>query len=140
VLNQFNIFQMRHFVLSAMFALGLISCSNGQVKTADAGEHHVIAAEEFTKRPEGAQLVDVRTPGEWSGGIIKGALLYDISAADFEKKIDALDKKKPVYVYCAVGGRSGTASELMKSKGFKVYDLKGGMGAWSSKGMPTVKP
>lgn len=132
---------MKYLFLSSALALGLFSCSNGQDRAGGpTGEHHIISVEEFAKRPEGAQLVDVRTPGEWNQGIIKGALLYDISAADFEKKIASLDRKTPVYVYCAVGGRSGTASEKMKSMGYKVYDLKGGMNAWSAKGMPTVRP
>jgi len=132
---------MRYLFLSAMLSFGLVSCSNGQEKTSNAvGEHHIISVEEFDSRPEGVQLVDVRTPGEWNHGIIEGALLYDISSADFEKNIATLDKKKPVYVYCAVGGRSGNASAQLKKMGYKVYDLKGGMGAWSSKKMPTVKP
>lgn len=131
---------MRYLFMSAMLAFGLVSCTNGQEKAAaSAGEHHIISVDEFAKRPDGVQLVDVRTPGEWQGGIIEGALLYDISSADFEKKIATLDKAEPVYVYCAVGGRSGAASEMMKKMGYTVYDLKGGMGAWSSKGMPTVK-
>lgn len=132
---------MRYLFISAILALGLHSCTNGQDKaTASVGEHHIVTVEEFASRPEGAQLVDVRTPGEWNGGIIEGALLYDISSADFEKQVASLDKDRPVYVYCAVGGRSGNASELLKEKGYKVYDLKGGMNAWSSKQMPTVKP
>lgn len=131
---------MRYLFLSAMLAFGLVSCSNGQEKTAAVGEYHIISVEEFDDRPEGVQLVDVRTPGEWNQGIIEGAMLYDISSADFEKNIATLDKKKPVYVYCAVGGRSGNASSQLKKMGYKVYDLKGGMGAWSSKKMPTVKP
>lgn len=131
---------MRYLFLSAMLSFGLVSCSNGQEKTAAVGEHQIISVEEFDNRLEGVQLVDVRTPGEWNQGIIEGAMLYDISSADFEKNIATLDKKKPVYVYCAVGGRSGNASSQLKKMGYKVYDLKGGMGAWSSKKMPTVKP
>lgn len=127
--------------MSALFAFGLVSCSNGQQKAkGSTGEHHIVSADEFAKRPEGSQLVDVRTPGEWRNGIIEGALLYDISDTDFEKRVATLDKAKPVYVYCAVGGRSGRAAETMKNMGYTVYDLKGGMGAWSSKGMPTVRP
>jgi rhodanese-related sulfurtransferase len=134
---------MRYLFMPIILAFGLVSCSNGQEKataTAPAGEHHIISVEDFHNRPGGVQLVDVRTPGEWSGGIIEGALLYDISSSNFEKNIASLDKNKPVYVYCAVGGRSGNASRVMKKLGYTVYDLKGGMGAWSSNGMPTVKP
>lgn len=122
--------------VSASFSIG----QERSAATVSGGQHIIISVDDFHERPEGVQLVDVRTPSEWNNGIIEGALLYDISSPDFEEKIASLDKNRPVYIYCAVGGRSGNASRQMKKSGFTVYDLKGGMGAWSSKGMPTVKP
>jgi phage shock protein E len=77
-------------------------------------------------------LVDVRTPGEVKKGAIANALNLDIFDDHFEAKLDQLDKSKPVYVYCAVGGRSAEAMEIMKKKGFReVYNLSGGYTAWS---------
>jgi phage shock protein E len=133
--------QMKQLTLSAMLAFGLASCSQGQQNLESrVGEHHVVSAQEFANRPVESVLVDVRTPGEWRGGIIEGALLFDISSAEFETNMSALEKETPVYIYCAAGGRSGTASEMMKKKGYTVYDLKGGMGAWTASGRPTVNP
>lgn len=129
--------EMRQLFLFAMFALGLVSCSPGQ-QSSSQGEHHVISVNEFANRPSGSVVVDVRTPSEWRGGIIEGALLFDISSADFDANMGALDRGRPVYIYCAAGGRSGTASKMMKDKGYTVYDLKGGMGEWNAKGMRTV--
>jgi rhodanese-related sulfurtransferase len=81
------------------------------------------------------QLVDVRTPGEWSEGIITGARLMDFNGSEFRSELSSLDKDRPVYVYCAAGGRSHKAYEMMKEMGFKeVYDLDGGMGAWRNAG------
>ena len=85
------------------------------------------------------QVLDVRTPEEWATGVIAGAHFIDFSAGGFKEAAAQLDKAKPVYVYCAAGGRSYRASKQLKELGFtEVYDLVGGMGAWKEAGMPTV--
>ena len=76
-------------------------------------------------------LLDVRTPAEVEQGAIPKSTNIDIFSDDFEKDINKIDKSKPVYVYCAVGGRSSEAMEMMTKKGFKeVYNLEGGYNAW----------
>ncbi|HBW86879.1 MAG TPA: hypothetical protein DEF82_09115 [Crocinitomicaceae bacterium] len=41
------------------------------------------------------------------------------------------DKKKPLLVYCAAGGRSSKAIKNLSKAGFrKVYDLEGGFDDW----------
>jgi rhodanese-related sulfurtransferase len=85
---------------------------------------------ELMKKP-GAQLIDVRTAREFSNGFIAGAKNVDYNGDSFEKQIKKLDKNKPVLVYCAAGGRSENAAELLKQLGFKeVYDLIGGYNDW----------
>ena len=85
---------------------------------------------QMTSRP--GVLVDVRTPGEVKKGAIPNSVNLDIFDDHFETKLDQLDKSKPVYVYCAVGGRSAEAMGIMKKKGFReVYNLAGGYSAWS---------
>ena len=77
------------------------------------------------------QLVDVRTPGEYNRGHIEGAKNINI-ADNFADNIQKLDKNEPVYVYCAVGGRSSQAMKMMHQMGFKeVYNLMGGYNAWA---------
>ncbi|MES2796517.1 MAG: rhodanese-like domain-containing protein [Bacteroidota bacterium] len=73
------------------------------------------------------QLLDVRTPEEWSNGKIKSSIGIDYSSSDFSTKIESLDKNKPVFVYCAAGGRSSKAAQILEKKGFKaIYNLQGG--------------
>jgi rhodanese-related sulfurtransferase len=85
---------------------------------------------ELMKKP-GAQLIDVRTPREFSNGFIEGAKNIDYNGDSFEKQMKKLDKDKPVLVYCAAGGRSENAAELLQEWGFKeVYDLEGGYNGW----------
>lgn len=88
---------------------------------------------EFSKlmKKSGVQLIDVRTSREFSNGFIAGAKNIDYNGDSFEKQIKKLDKNKPVLVYCAAGGRSENAAELLKEWGFKeVYDLIGGYNGW----------
>jgi phage shock protein E len=86
---------------------------------------------------EAGIILDVRTPSEVAAGKIPQAITIDFMAEGFAEKATALDKAQPVYIYCASGGRSGRAMDLMKGLGFtKVYNLDGGFRAWSQKGYP----
>jgi rhodanese-related sulfurtransferase len=77
-------------------------------------------------------ILDVRTPKEFAAGHIPGAVLINLYDVDFRNKLSALDRSKPILVYCAAGVRSEKASEILKDSGFKkVYQLKNGVKAWS---------
>lgn len=82
------------------------------------------ASESFT-------LLDVRQPEEYKDHHLPGAKL--IPVADIGSRIDELDADKPTIVYCAIGGRSRVAAQMLAGKGFKeVYNLSGGIKAWDS--------
>lgn len=86
---------------------------------------------------KGIQLLDVRTIGEYNSGYIKNAFQADwMNQAQFFDRTQHLDKSKPVYVYCASGGRSGAAAAALRSKGFTAYNMSGGMIAWKRAGKP----
>lgn len=71
-------------------------------------------------------VIDVRTNDEWNGGHYKDALHYDWLSGDFKRASLKFDKEKTYYLYCASGGRSGQATEYLKSMGFKnVVNLGG---------------
>jgi rhodanese-related sulfurtransferase len=73
-----------------------------------------------------SQLLDVRTPGEWASGKFSSSECINFQDADFKSKISKLDKSKPIFVYCAVGGRSSKASKILEQAGFKeIYNLTG---------------
>ena len=85
-----------------------------------------------------AQLLDVRTPEEVAAGMIEGAQHMDFYEDNFQDQLATLDKTKPVLVYCAAGGRSGKAMDMMQKMGFnEVYNLAGGYRGWSGAGLPT---
>jgi rhodanese-related sulfurtransferase len=125
-------------LFSALFFVLVSSSCNAQKEGTIAKDVNVTEFAELIKN--GGQLVDVRTPGEYGAGYIENSTLMDFRSADFDKQLEKLDKDKPVYLYCASGGRSGQAMAKMNQMGFKeVYNLKGGFGAWSGQGMNVKK-
>lgn len=78
---------------------------------------------------DGAKLVDVRTPSEYGGGHIEGAI--NIPLNELGGRMSELgDKAGPIVVYCRSGGRSGKAKQQLQAEGFSaVYNL-GPMTAW----------
>jgi len=84
-----------------------------------------------------AQLIDVRTPAEVKKGHLKGAKNLNLFDDDFKQQLEKLDKEKPVYVYCQVGGRSGECAAMLKEMGFKnITDMDGGFSKWQKAGLP----
>lgn len=87
------------------------------------------------KKADHANLIDVRTPEEFAAGALPNAVNIDYKAADFKDKMGQLDKTKPVFLYCAKGGRSADAAAICTEIGFtEVYDMQGGYTAWSAAG------
>ncbi len=72
-------------------------------------------------------VYDVRTPGEFSQGYLKNAKNSNWLDGSFSKEIETIDPKKPVIVYCKMGGRSAKAAQALEQKGFTtIYELDGG--------------
>ena len=89
------------------------------------------------KQVPNAQIIDVRTSGEFSQGHIVNAKNMDINSSDFQQKVAKLDKNKAVMLYCLSGGRSSNAMSVLSSMGFKeIYNLSGGMMRWRSANLP----
>ncbi len=76
-------------------------------------------------------FLDVRQPKEYQRGHLPSAKL--IPLGELDKRLDELDHKQPTVVYCAIGGRSRVAAQMLAGNGFaKVYNLSGGIKAWEN--------
>jgi len=120
----------------------ITSCGQGNGGT-QSGSVVNLGPAEFSKaiQPKDVVLIDVRTPEEYKEGYIEDAINLNYFGSDFELTISSLDKGKPVYVYCASGGRSEAACEDLVKKGVKmVYNLSGGMEAWRTQKLPVIQP
>ena len=86
-----------------------------------------------------AQILDVRTAGEFQGGHIEGALNADVISVSFQQVASSLDKDIIVFVYCLSGARSASAAGMLQEMGFKsIVNLTGGMLAWQSANLPVA--
>lgn len=86
------------------------------------------------KNDKDAVIIDVRTPEEWKDGVIPNAKLINLMEPTvFQQEVSKLDTGKNYYIYCRSGNRSGQACQIMDAKGFKTYNLSGGIMQWDEK-------
>jgi adenylyltransferase/sulfurtransferase len=83
------------------------------------------------------ELIDVREPFEYEIARIDGATL--IPLGEITDRLDELSDEQPIVVHCHSGKRSAQAVGLLQQHGFtKVYNLEGGIDAWSDQIDPNV--
>lgn len=86
---------------------------------------------------EAFDLVDVREPFEYEIARIDGAQL--IPLGEIAERADELQRGQQIIVHCHSGGRSAEAVRLLQERGFtNVYNLEGGIDAWSDQIDPSV--
>jgi sulfur-carrier protein adenylyltransferase/sulfurtransferase len=86
---------------------------------------------------ESFELVDVREPFEYEIARIDGARL--IPLGEISERLDEVSSEQPIVVHCHSGTRSAQAVGLLQQHGFtKVYNLEGGIDAWSDQIDPNV--
>jgi sulfur-carrier protein adenylyltransferase/sulfurtransferase len=82
-------------------------------------------------------LIDVRERFEFEIARIAGAKL--IPLGEISERTDELDRKQTLIVHCHSGQRSAQAVRLLQQRDFaNVYNLDGGIDAWSDFIDPTV--
>ncbi len=121
----------------------MIAVSSGGLlifHTLRLGGSGISAAEATLKlNREDALVIDVRETNEWDRGHIANS--RHIALGQLGKRMHEIEKFKarPVIVVCASGNRSSSACGALKKAGFeKVFNLSGGIGAWSEAGLPTT--
>ena len=122
------------FLVLSLVTFLFVAC-NGQTSK----NIEVVTATDFSQKilaTPNAQIIDVRTLGEFESGHIENAKNIDWLSKDFEKNIATIDKTKPVFLYCKSGGRSSKAANKLAQMGYtKIYDLNGGFLKWESAGL-----
>jgi molybdopterin/thiamine biosynthesis adenylyltransferase/rhodanese-related sulfurtransferase len=86
-------------------------------------------------------LVDVREPGEWSGGHLPGALHLPRGLLESGVEAALPDRDAEVVIYCARGNRSALAADALQAMGYRrVASLAGGILRWRALGLPSERP
>lgn len=82
------------------------------------------------------QLIDVREEHELEICEIGGT---HIAMGEVMDNIDKISKDKQVVIHCRSGARSGAICQALEAAGFNnVYNLKGGIIAWSTEIDPSI--
>ncbi len=124
---------MTRRALTGLFALWALAACGPKGSYTNVGPEELYQAVE-----RGAVIVDVRTPQEFAGGHVPGAINLPVEA--IAQWGDTLPKDKPVYLYCRSGNRSRQAAEYLKRKGYtNLYNLEGGVLAIERAGFPLVR-
>ncbi len=134
-------FSQAHPLLLLGFAavLGLIIWSEFSRLTRKYQQVNANQAVQVLNRDK-VTVIDVRGSSELSKGVIKGAKIIPVT--DISKHLAALEKNKdnPFLVYCGSGNRSGHVCNVLTKNGFSdVYNLTGGIMAWTSENLPLNK-
>ncbi|MBI3396617.1 MAG: rhodanese-like domain-containing protein [Spirochaetia bacterium] len=102
-------------IILAFVALRLMAQSKGDPKVVKQ------------KIQSGALVLDVRTPGEYSGGHYNGA--KNIPVDDLAGRLkDVGEKQKSIVVYCRSGARSARAKSILEAAGYTDVTNAGGFG------------
>lgn len=128
--------------LIVFIAISTVACNNNQPskKITEFGEINVVTPVDFKAKSVGQTIIDIRTPEEFAGGYIEGAVNINFFDKTFLEQVTKLDKNKPVFIYCRSGNRTSSASKKISKLGFKeVYDLQGGIKNWSKSNYEIIK-
>src|SRR6202142_239183 len=87
-------------------------------------------------RGDDLYILDVREPHEYQICNLGGHL---IPLGDLSRRVNELDSSREIVAHCRSGKRSAEAIEFLRAAGFrKIWNLKGGILAWSDEVDPTV--
>jgi rhodanese-related sulfurtransferase len=85
---------------------------------------------------DGAFVLDVREPHEYLGGHVPGAQLVPL--AQVLARQSELPRGESVYVICASGNRSKTATDWLRGRGVDAVSVVGGTSSWIAQGHPVI--
>ena len=86
-------------------------------------------------------VIDVRTPGEYAGGHLPGALNIPLDQLDRAlPDIRTAAERGEILVVCASGARSEKACGQLAEKGVRTATLSGGTSAWAAQGHELDRP
>jgi rhodanese-related sulfurtransferase len=132
------------FIQQNLMWAGLAAVSGGmllwQMFNGTGGNNISVNEATLLINRQDALVVDVRETAEWSTGHIPNA--RHIALGHLGKHLSEIDKfkDKPVIVVCASGNRSRSGCGVLKKAGFQqVFNLAGGVGAWSDAGLPMTR-
>lgn len=78
-------------------------------------------------------LLDVREPDEWQAGRIAGS--QHIPLGQLRERLAEVPKDRTILAVCRHGNRSDAATRGLRTLGYTVENLEGGVTAWKQAGL-----
>lgn len=117
-------------LFAASVTVVLVACAQTELPT--------IAPEDAIRQLRDTTVIwlDVRTPQEFAEAFIPGARLIPLQ--ELPARLGELQplQSKTFIVYCRSGNRSARATELLRARGFRAVNMRGGILEWLRKGGP----
>jgi adenylyltransferase/sulfurtransferase len=105
-------------------------CNAGAAPETPIDEIDVVELQGLMAADASLQLLDVREPHEVAICRIDGSIVIPLD--ELGDRADELDRSRPLYVHCKLGGRSAKAVRQLLSSGFSdVTNVAGGIIAWA---------
>ena len=117
----------------------LIQTSEALDVEVDQGYEDITVGEanELIYLEENIVILDVRNIEEYEAGHIPDSVLIPIQ--ELEQRLDELNTRSEIIVYCKAGVRSQKASDILVEGGFKtINNMEGGIDAWIGEGYPVL--
>jgi rhodanese-related sulfurtransferase len=133
---------MSYRLVAALLIALTSACSNDHAPPSPAAEsaaslpdHDPALAHKLVAG--GGLLIDVRSKEEFSGKHVEGAVNIPVNELESRlaevEKLSGGDKKKPIVVYCQMGGRAAQAKKLLAKNGYQQVTNLGGVDDWDKK-------
>lgn len=113
------------------------ACDSGTTSSGAGAVDEMSQQTLMSSAPEGALVLDVRTPEEYAAGHVPNA-----TNIPHDQLVDRLaelgpDKHRDIVLYCKSGRRAGLAAETLAEAGFtRLHHLTGDMDGWRAAGLP----
>lgn len=123
-----------------LFVLFLLAGMGANLSAQTKAEVTSIEVDKLIKSNQKFIILDVRTPGEFQQGHLKGAINLDINSPETKPTIEKMDRDASYIVYCRTKNRSGVITNFMMESGFKnVWQMTDGIVGWNANNLPLEK-
>ncbi|MDA0213850.1 MAG: rhodanese-like domain-containing protein, partial [Planctomycetota bacterium] len=97
-----------------------------------------VSVKEAASELQNSFILDVRGASEYALGCVDGSC--NVAYTRLSTKLAQIPKDKRVLVHCALGGRSATATAMLRRLGYDAANVAGGFEAWKQAQLPVSAP
>jgi rhodanese-related sulfurtransferase len=139
-MQDLSLFVQHHMNLSLAFGVLVVLLFLVEMLRLKSRAQH-LSSNQLTQmiNHQNAQVIDLRPADQFAKGHIIDSLSLPLSEfKEKSKKIEKL-KTRPIILVCTKGFDSPKIATTLKTEGYNVHILRGGISGWMSDNLPLVK-